>query len=92
MNGEAPNAVLRWFGPHFAQLHPLLQALHRQGGSLRGEVSVLRGTGPAGWIGARLLHRLGQPPGLERVPFEVQIRHEADVLHWDRRFGEQAWL
>ncbi len=92
MNDETPNAVLRWFGPNFAQLHPLLQALHRHGGRLRGDVSVLRGRGLAGWIGARLLRRLGLPPGHEQVPFEVEIRHVGEVLHWDRRFGEQAWL
>jgi hypothetical protein len=83
---------LRWFGPRVAQLHPLLQALHRHGGRLHGEVAVERGRGLAGWIGARLLRRLGLPAALGRVPFEVHIHHEGGVLHWDRRFGARDWV
>jgi hypothetical protein len=86
------NALIRWFGPQFAHLHPLLQHLHLRGGVLRGEVAVERGGGLAGWIGTRLLRRLGLPPDLQRTPFEVRISHQDGVLHWDRRFGGEHWL
>lgn len=92
MDQRQENAVIRWFGPQFGQLHPLLQELHRHGGLLRGEVRIERGKGIAGWVGGRLLRKLGLPSAVERSPFEVEIRHENDVLHWNRRFGEQARL
>jgi hypothetical protein len=87
---QSENAVTRWFGPQFAQLHPLLQALHRHGGRLSGEVRIERGRGLAGWIGSRLLRKFGLPPDTGRSPFEVEIRHEDQVLHWNRRFGDGA--
>jgi hypothetical protein len=36
------------FGEAFAQLHPLLQSLHRHGGKLRGQVGTGFGHGLAG--------------------------------------------
>jgi len=92
MDQGQENAVTRWFGPQFERLHPLLQELHRHGGRLRGEVVIERGRGIAGWIGRRLLRKLGLPSGIERSPFEVEIRHEGQVLHWNRRFGNGAQL
>lgn len=86
------NAVTHWFGPRFGALHPLLQAMHQHGGTLRGEVAVEKGRGLAAWIGARLLLRLGLPPGLARTPFAVRISHADGVLHWDRRFGDEHWV
>jgi hypothetical protein len=79
-------AVTRWFGPHFAELHPLLQALHRQGGRLSGRIEIGFGPGLAGWAGRRLARRLGLPADRAESGFTVEIRHEDGVLHWDRRF------
>ncbi|MBI3897611.1 MAG: DUF4166 domain-containing protein [Gammaproteobacteria bacterium] len=78
--------VTRWFGPQFDRLHPLLQDLHRHGGTLRGIVTIDLGRGVAGWIGRRLANRLGIPADVSKRGFEVDIRHTADALHWNRRF------
>jgi hypothetical protein len=79
-------SVERWFGPRFAELHPLLQQLHREGGRLRGPVQVSVPPGGAGWVGRRLAQRLSIPaPGSH--DFEVHIHHSDEGLHWDRRFG-----
>lgn len=80
------NAVTRWFGAKFSELHPLLQSLHRQGGRLQGEVTLGFGRGPAGWFGRRLAARLGLPQQPNRMPFEVQIGHASQRLSWDRWF------
>lgn len=34
------NAVVSWFGEAFFQLHPDLQLLHRDGGTLIGKISL----------------------------------------------------
>lgn len=80
------SAVEAWFGEHFATLHPELQALHREGGTLAGSVSIEFGSGAAGWLGRRLARRLGIPiePGEHRLA--VHIHSNDGVLHWDRRF------
>jgi hypothetical protein len=84
LNGE--NAATRWFGQNFVQLHPLLQALHHDGGRLRGSVQISTGRGVAGLIGRRLAHRLGIPLDRMQRGFEVQIRHNDDAMTWERRF------
>lgn len=84
--GTRTNAVTLWFGSHFAQLHPLLQALHRDGGTLKGVVDIKLGPGLAGWFGRRLAHALGVPTDAPRRGFAVDIRHDATSLTWTRRF------
>lgn len=86
------NIVTRWFGPHFADLHPLLQDLHRHGGQLRGPVAVTVGKGVAGWMGRRLAAKLGIPVGEAAQHFVVDIRHAEDALHWDRQFANGATM
>lgn len=87
-SGPAGNAATRWFGPAFDDLHPLLQALHREGGRLRGEVDVGTGRGIAGLLGRRLARKLGIPVDRPRRGFEVQIQHDNDVMSWHRRFDD----
>jgi hypothetical protein len=41
---------------------------------------------PAGWIGTRLTRKLGIPEEARSYGFEVDIRHDADALHWHRSF------
>lgn len=82
--------VETWFGDAFAQLHPLLQALHRSGGSLYGTVDVRLGTGLAGWVGRRLAQKLGVPPRDGTALMRVSIYSTATELHWDRTFNETS--
>lgn len=81
-------AVSTWFGDDFAQLHPLLQQLHREGGVLRGNVALAIPGGVAGWVGRRLATKLGIPSEAQNYPFEVTISHRANQLHWSRRFAD----
>jgi Domain of unknown function (DUF4166) len=78
--------VEAWFGEHFATLHPQLQALHREGGTLAGSVSIEFGSGAAGWIGRRLARRLGIPVEPGEHCLAVCIHSSDGALHWDRRF------
>ncbi|WP_460731892.1 DUF4166 domain-containing protein [Lysobacter tyrosinilyticus] len=84
--------MTRWFGEDFARLHPALQALHREGGTLSGAVTITTGRGFAGALGRRMARRLGIPtvPGL--AGFEVRITHDAQAMRWERRFGEGRTL
>jgi Domain of unknown function (DUF4166) len=84
---QSTACVERWFGSEFNHLHPLLQALHRHGGMLQGEVQISFGNGLAGWLGRRLARKLGVPVGVERTGLQVHISHADGVLHWDRCFG-----
>lgn len=86
--GERATVVSDWFGAAFERLHPLLQALHRNGGLLRGPVDVRFGRGLAGVIGRRLARKLGIPQNDRPHVFEVRIGHEDGLLHWDRRFDD----
>lgn len=89
---SAASPVEAWFGDGFARLHPLLQALHRDGGRLEGRVRFRVGQGLAGLIGRRVLRRLGiDAASLEQRPEQwlvVDIRHERGALRWARRFGD----
>lgn len=78
---------MRWFGAAFYQLHPLLQSLHSSGGRLWGEVEIDTGSGLAAAVGKRLARRLGIPLQ-PRSGFQVNIRHEADALLWQRSFSD----
>ncbi len=81
-----PGAAQTWFGPAFTRLHPLLQQLHRTGGTLEGIIGIRTGRGIAGLLGRRLAARLGVPVMHERCRFEVNISHEPDHMVWARRF------
>ncbi len=83
------NPVTRWFGPHFDALHPLLQQLHREGGTLQGRVEIGRGAGLAGWLGARIAGRMGWPPQGD-AQLTVSISHDGHRLRWARCFDTAA--
>lgn len=87
MTHASSTLVSDWFGPRFDALHPLLQALHRDGGLLHGEVQVETGRGIAGWSGRTLARGLGIPITSGRCGFEVDIEHTTRALHWRRRFA-----
>ncbi len=82
--------VEQWFGAGFAELHPLLQQLHRQGGNLHGQVDLQLGKGLAGTLGARLARRWGIAPDHPQVPLKVSIHSSGDTLHWNRYFADAA--
>ena len=69
------SAVSDWFGDEFLLLDPLLQELHKQGGTLSGMVDLEYGSGLAGFIGRWLASKLGLPTLLGKVDFEVNISH-----------------
>ncbi len=82
--------VADWFGEKFASLHPLLQALHTQGGTLRGQVLIDIPSGVGGLIGRRLAQKLGVPSAGGTHQLVVHISHEAGQLHWNRCFNNTA--
>lgn len=84
------HCVERWFGEGFAELHPLLQQLHRENGNLHGQVELQLGKGLAGKLGARLVGRLGIPLNRSRIPLKVNIHSSGDTLHWNRHFADAA--
>ena len=79
--------VEQWFGAHFADLHPLIRDLHRNGGTLRGRITVDFDNGLAGWVGRRLARRLGIAIDCAEQLLNVRIHDAADGLHWDRQFN-----
>jgi len=81
------NAVTRWFGNEFTQLHPLLQQLHLNGGTLQGKVDIEFGKGIAGWIGRRLASKLGIPVDCPQSNLKVDIHHQNNKLYWSRTFA-----
>lgn len=89
---EDANAVTQWFAEGFAQLHPLLQALHRRSGCLTGQVAVNFGAGLAGVLGRRLVRRLGIPDQAGPHELTVQIGHDASTLQWDRCFDRVHYV
>jgi len=90
MNRDVNTAVSTWFGPRFGELHPLLQALHLHGGTLRGVVEIRTGRGIAGWLGRRLARSLGIPVDQRHRGFTVSIQHDKDALNWIRHFDGGA--
>ncbi|MFN7552218.1 MAG: DUF4166 domain-containing protein [Pseudomonadota bacterium] len=80
--------VEAWFGQSFIRLHPMLQSLHRRGGSLHGQVHVSFGVGLAGWLGRRLARKIGVPSRTGDYRFQVEITHSDGTLHWARCFDE----
>lgn len=80
-------SVKNWFGSEFNELHPLLQSLHLQGGTLKGDVNIQYGKGIAGLIGKRLAKKMNLPlAGNHQL--SVFISHQNDGLHWDRIFNQ----
>lgn len=87
--GDAPSSVVEdWFGAAFAALHPRLQALHREGGTLIGPVEFATGRGLGGAFGRIALRRLGIQPSAGPHALTVRIHHDAQGLHWARRFDD----
>ena len=83
--------VRDWFNGRFDELHPMLRALHSEGGTLQGTVQIVHGTGLAGVLGRRLAKKLKLPKAGSH-DFSVRIYHLPDGLHWDRCFGQAAEL
>ena len=79
-----------WFGPHFQTLHPQLQALHRQGGVLRGEVNFTYGSGIAGLLGKRIAKRMGVADLTSPSAFRVEIQHTHEAMIWRRIFNDSV--
>ena len=82
------NLVKNWFGESFTKLHPKIQYIHLNGGSLRGNVNITFGKGLAGAIGKRLAKKLNIP-NKNTCSLEVNIFHSPNGLHWNRCFDNQ---
>lgn len=82
------NAVMHWFGSGFAQLDPLLQALHSRDSRLRGQVVLRFGAGLGGVLGRHLARRLGFPQRSGPHRLEVVIGHDETTLRWHRCFDD----
>lgn len=80
--------VENWFGAAFTQLAPQLQALHGQGGTLRGPCGVTYGSGLAGMVGKVLARKLGIDDGRRAAMLSVKIGSDATGLLWSRRFND----
>jgi len=81
-----------WFGQRFSELHPLLQALHVNGGTLSGPVTITLGDGLAAIVGRRLGTKLGIPVDGNQHTLQVTLSHRSDGLHWDRCFDGDHWM
>jgi hypothetical protein len=85
---NCPSTAIRdWFGADFQRLHPLLQALHTQGGTLAGMIHISFAKGLGGYVGRRLASKLGIPTNLPECSLQVDIAHHASGLHWNRSFN-----
>jgi len=82
------NLTKNWFGDHFSDLHPLLQKLHVDGGTLSGDVKIQYGAGLAGLIGKRLANKMTLPAAGDNQ-LTVDISHDEQGLHWSRCFNGQ---
>ncbi len=89
---QTETASSRWFADSFTELHPLLQAIHRQGACLHGPVTISIGRGLAGWLGRRLATSMGIPVAAGEHGMRVEISHHSDGLHWDRTFDEKTCM
>lgn len=89
---EDGNAVTAWFGDGFGRLHPLLQALHRDSGRLSGPIDLQFGRGLAGLVGRRIARRFGLPDAAGQHHLDVEIRHDAAALQWNRCFDRSQRL
>ncbi|WP_181389622.1 DUF4166 domain-containing protein [Leucothrix pacifica] len=83
--------VKKWFGDQFTKLHPLLQKLHTDGGTLTGDVDIHYGKGLAGVIGRRLAKKMKLPEaGTHQLA--VTISHDSAGLHWGRCFNQYSYI
>ena len=82
--------VEQWLGYGFAELHPMLQDLHRTGGELSGPVEVAFGQGLAGFLGRRIAAKLGVPVVAGTHRLKVVIRSQDGILHWGRTFNDDS--
>src|SRR5690349_20256630 len=82
--------VEEWFGSGFAELHPLLQLLHRKGGVLRGPVEVSFGQGLAGVVGRRLASRLRLALAAPNDPSVWRSSSESHPSHYSRLQGNRG--
>lgn len=82
----SPGAAQAWFGDAFSRLHPLLQQLHRCGGTLDGVIDIETASGVAGFLGRRLAAKLGVPVTYPQCHFQVRVSHEQSRMVWARRF------
>ena len=80
--------VESWFGEAFAQLHPFIQHLHKNGGTLSGDIQLTYGTGLSGLVGRRLGVKLGLPETDGVHPLTVDISHNNEQLVWSREFTQ----
>ncbi len=82
---QPDHLVENWFGAAFTRLAPQLQALHGQGGSLRGPCEVRFGKGLAGIVGRVLAKKLGIG---DASTLSVTIASDATGLLWSRSFDD----
>jgi hypothetical protein len=85
-SGAQLSPAVAWFGSALDGLHPALQALHRQGGAIQGQVAIAFGSGLGGMLGRRIAARLGIPTDRSRCGLRVVIGHSATAMHWVRSF------
>lgn len=81
------NLVSDWFGEGFTELHPLLQQIHKTGGTLSGTVTVNIASGLAGFLGRRIAKGFSIPINSSDHFFTVAITHQSDAMHWNRMFN-----
>ena len=86
MNTAASTLVSDWFAAEFDKLHPMLQALHRHGGKLYGDVHIEIPKGIGGVLGRRLARKMGVPITGGAHSLAVAIFHADGRLHWYRCF------
>lgn len=80
-------ATSAWFGTNFARLHPRLQALHGEGGVVRGAVMMSFGRSLAGLIGRRMARKLGTSSSGADHPLKAADHHDGAARR-DRRFDD----
>jgi Domain of unknown function (DUF4166) len=86
------NSVSSWFGESFFKLHPQLQKLHLQGGTLKGKIKLRFGKGLAGYIGKRMARKIGVPLQPGEHELQVKIRHDDSKLYWSRCFDGEYFV
>lgn len=85
---DKESRTAKWFGDSFDQLHPLIQQLHTDGGTLEGDITLNYGAGIAGAIGKRLGKKMNLPAAGSHH-LSVEIFHDHEGLHWNRCFNRQ---
>ena len=83
--------VQNWFKDHFTKLHPLLQKLHINGGTLEGEIDIIYAKGIAGMLGRVLAGKLNLPDH-GKHDFMVRITHTPESMSWERCFNGRVYM